>query len=196
MQPEVQQPDPPCSSSSSFKPFFLSSGTPIEGVPEWRSKTPARTPGRAYTPMEGVPERLMQTGLRRSLQPTASAFAVTPMEGVPERALPYLATSSRLARLARLPMWDPSMLSVPAAAAEAVAAAEPMAVSARQEDEEEAEKKEEEEEPFICRAGDEVLRSESASPERHAGEGADREGTDGAGSEGRRHDADALQLGG
>ena len=167
-------------SSSSFQPHFLSAGTPIEGIPEWmsRSKTPSAavatssgsvtmatsTPGFGFTPMEGVPERAM-TGRRHrqpSLQPMAGPTpsaarrlaAVTPMEGVPERGMPYMPTSSRLARLARLPIWHPDMGAAEAAADEALDAAAPG-----------WEEQVAEEEQLIHRASDDVLRSESASPE-------------------------------
>ena len=90
--------------------------------------------------------------------------AVTPMEGIPERALPYLPTTSRLARLARMPVWHPEMQldadptpgdagvsSIPALGAPLEAY--DMDVAAGEDD-------------IIHRATDEVLlRSESASPE-------------------------------
>ena len=151
---------------------------PIEGVAVWsdRAKTPAvaraapssgsnttaTTPGFRFTPMEGVPERAL-TGMRRhphqtpALARLAMMAALTPMEGVPERGMPYLQTSNRAARMARMQVWHPAMGEEGAAEATAMAAER----QAGREDDGAGDG-----EPLIHRVGDEVLcRSESASPE-------------------------------
>ena len=86
------------STSTSLVPFFLSGGTPIEGIPEWQSNTsfsrkaasqsPAlSSPSLNYTPIEGVPERAVHLKHRPAskLAPFPPPLYATPMEGIPER---------------------------------------------------------------------------------------------------------------
>ncbi|GAX73176.1 hypothetical protein CEUSTIGMA_g629.t1 [Chlamydomonas eustigma] len=178
------------SSSSSYQPSRIHSITSkvqslglnsLRNTPApSRSALLARTPGYTFTPMEGVPEKPLTVKklpflLRHQpLSASSDNFNCTPMEGIPERMLPLLHTSSRLARLARLPVWGPSLLCTSAAdkptsvhqghQAEVLASRAAQPGAGTQFDDMASAGAEEEEELMMHRADDQVLRSEPASP--------------------------------